>query len=236
MMINQALIAIGGQARRLRADGVDVTLSKSFMTAAGKPLLHWTLCSLHEAGVRRVVLAADRDLQQLMGETIIANLPVQFDEVEWLRDDGLGTHGLPYYAREKMRGDFLFECGHNIISSDHYLHLAARKHEGTVVFSAFDPHPANPRLPVRLDKGKIRLVDGHQGGTHALATPLAIDLRYANSLPKAGFSVVNVIRELVAEDRLTYVYSEMPPEFDIRQELEILMPLYERYIRRSILV
>jgi dTDP-glucose pyrophosphorylase len=60
MKVEQALVAVGGNASRLKADGIDVPIAKSFLPVAERPLLFWSLSSLALAGVSKLVLAGNQ--------------------------------------------------------------------------------------------------------------------------------------------------------------------------------
>jgi dTDP-glucose pyrophosphorylase len=151
----QALIAIGGRASRLRADGVSVPISKSFIRVSGRPLLFWCLEFLYIAGIRELILCADDPTQERAADVVLAELPVKFSKVTNFRDPGLGVHCLPYHVREHLHDWCLFECGHNVTLPSHLQAMDRLKSSGNVVFSAFDPHPENLRYPVRLIDGVI---------------------------------------------------------------------------------
>jgi hypothetical protein len=171
------------------------------------------------------VLAGDTpETLRAASETLrLADFP--FSDVELFADRGLGVHGLPFHARHLLNEDFIFECGHSILEVSHYRTLIERKAEENVVFSAFDPHPSNPRQPVSL------LADGRvapqPNGGYALAHPFAVDMRYALNLPRLGYSINSIIEHNARVDRLRFVKSNFPPEFDVIQELEFARPIYE---------
>lgn len=227
----QALVAIGGRASRLRSGGVRVPVSKSFLTLRGRPLLYWTLKSLHLAGVREIVLCADNELQLLEADLVLGQLSCRFTVRDFL-DRGLGVHGLPYHAHRLLGDRFFFECGHGISAPEHYRRLDAEKLADNVVFSAFRPHSSNPRQPVALNTlgyvGRFRGV-----GDYAVAHPMLVDQAYALALPRLGFRIAEVIRHYTSSDRLRYVLSCLPPEFDVVEEMRDALPRYEDFLRRS---
>jgi hypothetical protein len=230
MKISQALVAIGGRATRLRAGGIDVRISKSFLTIRGKPLLHWCLYSLYLAGIREVVLAADRDIQLHEAEFVLSGLPVEFQNVAYFMDEGLGVHGLPYYARHLLDDRYIFECGHSVNTPELYRKLDGSAQGGVVAFSAFRPHAENQRYPVHLNGGKVVTAPDRRRGRFALAHPFAIDRSYGEALPALGVDIVRVIDSYVDQSRLQYVLTDMPPEFDIVPEFVEATKAYESYV------
>jgi hypothetical protein len=137
------------------------------------------------------------------------------------------VHGLPFYALHQLEDTFLFECGHNIATPAHYQRLDDTMAAGKVVFSAFQPHPVNKRYPVTLVNGMIKAAVGD----FALAHPFLLDRRYGLELPEHGFDITRVICSYAAKGRLSYVASELPPEFDLKEEFDAAIPVYERYVR-----
>jgi hypothetical protein len=232
----QALVAIGGQASRLKADRVDVPLSKSFLKVADKPLLYWCLLSLHSAGIRNLVLAADDPEQKTEAGFVISSLPIKFDNIEYFESQGLGVHAIPFHARKLLDGQFVFECGHSITPKEQYDAMEAVKNGGCIVFSAFNPHPKNPRYPIRLVNGRVKLGTRRRPGSFALAHPLLVDKRYAETLPKLNFSIVQVINHYAKARSLRYVVGHMPPEFDTREEYDQAIVAYERWCSDHVLV
>lgn len=236
-MVNttQAIVAVGGKARRLRDAGVEVRISKSFIKMRGEPLLYWNLMALHYAGIRRLVICGDDMIYVYEAELVLDRLGLAFDDVQILRDPGLGVHGLPYQicgAPEYHLDDtFIFECGHSLMTPEHYRALDATKKEDRVVFSAFVPHPSNARQPVSLEDSKIALVEGAGPGYHALAHPLLIDHAYVAMLPRLGFDISRIIAHYAARDQLDYVFSEMPPEFDVPDEFRAAQEKYDTYLQ-----
>lgn len=232
--VSQALVAIGGKACRIRRDGVDVPISKSFITVCGFPLLYWNLLSLHAAGIRRLILCGDQTLQLQEADMLLGLLGARFDEVKLFQDPGLGVHGLPYQVLERepdlLDRDFLFECGHSFMTPDHYRQICAAKVAGKIVFSLFEVHPDNLRQPVHLRHDGVILSTGETPGRYALAHPMVIDTAYAELLPDLRFTVSQVIEHYLAAGQLDFARSTMPPEFDILAEMNAAMPQYESYI------
>ncbi|MGP4029953.1 hypothetical protein [Actinomadura sp. 3N407] len=223
-------MAIGGKAGRLRAGGVNVRVSKSFLQIADKYLLYWCLESLHTAGVRNVILCADDAAQQCEAAILIKDLPFSFDHIEIFSDDGLGVHGLPFYVREHLGDRFIFECGHNITRPEHYHAMDELKgpDDPHVVFTAVRTHPDNRRFPLsRVDGDPCR----ESNADHiAFAHPLILDQTYANLLPLHRHNFVRMVQLYARAEQLRYLVSEMPPEFDIVPEFEISRRVYENWL------
>jgi hypothetical protein len=229
--IQQALVAIGGQATRLKNDGIDVPVSKSFLPVAGQPLLYWTLSSLHRAGIRSIVISGNETRFLYLAEQVVVSLPFTFEEVVYFQDGGLGVHGLPYKIKHLLDAQILFECGHHVSRPEHYQALAQAKTSTNVVFSAIVPHPKNPRYPVRLKQRTIEPVDQLGPEIYALAHPLVADQSYSLQLLDSSFSVKNIINHYAALGQLAWVKSDLPPEFDIALEFQDAQSAYEPYIK-----
>lgn len=218
--------------RRTRSGGIDVPISKSFLTLRERPLLYWTLKSLYSAGVREIVLCADDRIQLFEADLVLSQLPRDLKVRDFL-DDGLGVHGLPYHARSILNEKFIFECGHGISEPQHYRKLDAAKRAKNVVFSAFRPHPSNPRQPVALSPfGYVR--QSRWARRYAVAHPMLVDQAYASALPQFSFRIANIIRHYSSLGRLKYVMSDLPPEFDLAGEMADAMSEYGSFLDRSL--
>ena len=225
--VRQALVAIGGRASRLRADGVNVPISKSFIRVCGRPLLFWCLEFLYMGGIRELILCADDPSQISAANMVLSELPIKFTDVVMFTDPGAGVHCLPFHTRDILRDRCLFECGHNVTLPSHLQAMDRLKSPDNVVFSAFEPHPDNLRYPVRLVDGVItRGLQAGDPGQFAFAHPLLIDRSYAEILPYLGYNFVNIVDYYRLSRRLSYVKGVMPPEFDIKDEFVISMTAY----------
>jgi hypothetical protein len=233
MKVEQALVAVGGQASRLRA-GTDLKpFAKSFMEVDYYPLLYWCLKSLQFAGIKRVVLAGDRR-EYLDTAYDIADLQLGgFEAVRLYHDEGAGVHGLPHQTMHLLDESFLFECGHATNMPSHYIAMDAAKTPDNVVFSAYSAHPSNPRQPVNLDETEVTLTHGEYTG-QALAHPLLIDQAYANRLPMLGFDINRIIGHYAAAGALSYTWNEMAPEFDTADELDLSRQVHRAIVRRNV--
>lgn len=229
-MVEQALVLVGGKAKRLQKEGVPVPLAKSFLCVGGQPLLFWNLCSLYAAGVRALVIAGEELRHLRQAERVVASLPYRFAEVRYFQDWGYGTHGVPFYASYALDSPYLFECGHGLSSPAHYQALAAAKTPETVVFSAFATHPTNPRLPVRLHNGNVTVAQDEKAANHALAHPIIADRRYSRSLVTHKFNIISVLTHYAAKGQIKYVMSDLPPEFDTSGEMQLAKSAYEQYL------
>jgi choline kinase len=235
--ISQALVAIGGRAERIRGQGVEVPISKSFIQVCGRPLLHWNLLSLYDAGITSLVLCGDRALQLQKTEALLDQLDqlgVCFNDVKLFQDPGLGVHGLPYQVAEGeptwLDDEFIFECGHSLMMPEHYMRIINAKMPHGIVFSLFEAHPANSRQPVSIEGGRLKLSLTARGEHLAIAHPMVVERHYATRLPYLGFDIKQIIKEYSNSGQLQYVYSEMPPEFDVLEEMQAALSAYEAYI------
>jgi len=233
MKIVQALVAIGGRASRLRVRGYDVPVSKSFIQFKGQPVLYWSLLSLHAAGLRNLVLAGDDILQLAEARLLVDDLPVSFRQVVFFQDPGLGVHGLPYQARALLDDQYLFDCGHGLMDFRHYRRLMSAKNADYIIFSAFAPHPQNLRQPVSLSRGRVTGMGAGRRFRFAIAHPMVIDRRYAETLPELEYDIRAIIDYYSTRRALRYIFSEMPPEFDIVEELRDVEAPYERYVESN---
>ncbi len=233
MKVEQALIAVGGRASRLKGGGIEVPITKSFLEVEGKPLLLWSLTSLCLAGVKRVVLVGDKREHLQHASRIVDDLPNSLDEVRYFQDKGLGVHGLPYHTRHLLEEGFFFECGHGISKPSHYVAMDSLKRSDNVVFSAFRAHPSNPRQPVILEEARVaRLAKPDERTGIALAHPLLVDQVYAEKLPSLGFDITKIIGHYTRTSQLECVTSDMPPEFDIADELREAQGVYSVYFNK----
>lgn len=89
MKTEQALVAVGGKASRLRLGTDQEPFAKSYMEADLCPLLHWCLRSLQYAGVKHVVLAGDRQEHLIAAEAVVDELLTPFDTVQFFQDEGV---------------------------------------------------------------------------------------------------------------------------------------------------
>jgi hypothetical protein len=71
-----------------------------------------------------------------------------------------------------------------------------------------------------LTDGSVRLANADEESGVALAHPMLIDQAYANRLPSLEFNVSRIIGYYAMRSQLGYVWSDMPPEFDLAEEFE----------------
>lgn len=231
-MTLQALVAIGGKGTRFQGVDYERPLSKSFLEFRGRPMLYWSLLSMHQGGVTHLVLAADDDRWLLKAEELLTQFSGEFESVEYLKDPGLGVHGLPFHARALLHETYIFECGHGLTQPLHYGSLMDCKSPNTIVFSGFRPHPRNLRQPVQLHQGRVVRTGTGPRFPHAIAHPMALDLAYAEALPSLGYSIERIIQDYSARNMLRYVLSAMPPEFDFGEEFLDGSTAYGQHIDR----
>lgn len=229
-MTEQALVAIGGNGSRLRAGGVEVPITKSFLEVADKPLLHWSLQSMAIAGVRRVVLSGDRDEALEAAQSVVEDLSVDFDEVKYHKDPGLGAHGLPYQALDMLEDEYFFEAGHNMTLPSHYTNMHTVKQPGKIVFSAFTPHTSNQRQPVHFDGENVLIGQNPHDSDQALSHPFLVDKSYAQHLPDLDFSIDSILAHYSNNQLLQWVHSDMPPEIDTAEEYKNSLPAIRKLI------
>jgi hypothetical protein len=214
----QALIAIGGKATRLRSS-VDIPISKSFLRLGSEPFLWWCLTALADAGIRRVLLAYDAESQRLAAGQVLKRIGGRFDDVQFFMDEGAGVHGIAYQARHLLEDEAIFEAGHSLISPKHYRSLIETKQPGNIVFSAFEATDNTSRYvaSIRRDGQCVRL-RANDCEQLALAFPLLVDKRYADLLPSFSFNISHVTDHLIDHRELVAVRCDDLPEFDTQNE------------------
>ncbi|HUB94013.1 MAG TPA: NTP transferase domain-containing protein [Verrucomicrobiae bacterium] len=226
--VRQAVILVGGKASRLRADSIDVPISKAFMTVADKPILYWCLLSLHEAGIRTLVIVGDQLRVLRAAEKTIKHRPCRFTRIDYFHDEGNGAHGVLHELRYLLDEYYIFECGHSFSLKAHYKLMMHQKNDTNIVFSAFRPTPKNLRQPVALKQGKV--TDQSSERKWAIAHPILGDKAYARSLLELGFNIENIIAYYVQNGLLAYVKNTMPPEYDIADEMRTAHAIYQHYL------
>jgi len=229
----QAVVLVGGNASRLKASGVPVPLSKSFMELNGEPLLYWNLTSLFNAGVRNLILVGNEVRHLYAAKKVIKKLPCTFYEVIYFCDEGSGAHGIPYELRYLLHETYIFECGHGLSEAAHYKRLTRAKQKHAVVFSAYDVRSSNIRQPVSLHRG---IVKAAKRPGKAIAHPIVADKKYAESLLRFGFKISTIINSYAARNALGYIKNSLPPEYDVKDEMATAYQKYSAYIRKSLLL
>ena len=221
--ITEALVAVGGSGARLRADGFPLSLSKAFIELDGKPLLYWCLRSLHQSGIRRIVLTADTNDKLTRAGQVVRGLPVQFGAVHLVRNSAPGSTGLPYHARSLFDRPFIFECGHAVVPSWHYQRMMDHwwLSPGNVIaiLTAYPPVTTSFRHEIELD-----------GTVVAVAEPLIASSAYCAVLPRLGFDPGCVFKRLVANRAAGLVRLNYPIEPDVRAELEPALSRYRQTV------
>ena len=228
IVIQQALILVGGNASRLKAGGIPVPLSKAFIKIAGKSLFYWNLQSLHAAGIRHLIIAADKTNLLYAASIIIRKHPCKFTRVIYFHDEGNGAHGLPYELRYLLDDTFVFECGHSISRPEHYTNLLKAKGPRNVVFSAFKGHSSNRRQPVLLKDGAAYPTKNSRFSV--IAHPIVADKNYATNLLRLKFNINSIIDHYSQDSSLNYTLSDMPPEYDMKEEMIEAHHIYEHYL------
>lgn len=238
MKITQALVTIGGTGSKLRKDGVDVPLSKSFLMLYGRPIFHWCLFGLFHAGITDLVVIADKKEKLRRGEETLKRFPHPFANVNLYEDAGLGTTGLPWHARHLLMDEFFFEYGHSISEPAHYRRMSEKKTQSSVVFSAYKPLSGADRPRVQIRGSRITALRGVTGEDHefVVSAPSLIDQGYVEKLPSFKFNSYRIFDHYLAQNRVQLMISRLPVEIDRREELEISLPFYKKYIREHLLL
>ncbi len=97
-----------------------------------------------------------------------------------------------------------------------------------VVFSGQLAHPKNPRCRLTLMRGQAYLASG--SGNSTLALPMAADQNFAKRMMELRFNLLATYNYYAGLGLLHYVYNDMPPEFDIVEEMEEAHTIYRHYI------
>ena len=233
MKVKQALIAVGSNGSRLRRAGVDVPLSKSFLELEGRTMLYWCLLGLYNAGIERVVLAADSSEKIKKSEDVLESFPYRFSRVDFYQDCGLGAPGLPYHTRHLLDERFFFEFGHSMSDPEHYSRMYDASGNNYVVFSAFKPKPHTSRPLVRIRDEGITPIDNSTGASNefVVCAPCLADQEYAANLPNMGFSTRGIVDFYSRAGTLRLVESNLPIEVDELEELKECMPIYSKYVK-----
>lgn len=224
----QALVAIGGHASRLKKDGINVPLSKSFLELNDKPLLYWCLFFLHQAGIRKIVLAANTKSIYTAGENLINELPFKFDRVDLFLNEDLGADAICYQARHLLDNQYFFECGHSFFTSSHYQQMDRLKDQNNIIFMAFNENLSEDRQFIETQKDKIKVVSR---SSTAICSPMLIDQNYANTFRKLNFDLDAIINQYGNVGRLLLVNSDMPIEFNTLNECKSTLNIYKKILK-----
>lgn len=214
--ISQALIAVGGRAKRLRESKPDLPpfLSKSFLHFNGKPALYWTLKNLRQAGIARLILAAEKDTLLEQGKHIALEVGFAESNVILYRDLGEGVHGLPYHTRHVTDQRFIFEAGHGMAPASHY-RLLRTIPDDKIAYSTYTLQTNNDSRII-LDESISIGFDGRR----VVALPYCINKEWAHHISHARFSVRTVLIKNIHDKQVVFVKGSFQPEFDVGTEYE----------------
>jgi choline kinase len=232
--IDQALIAAGGNGKRLKGGGVDIPLAKSFISLEGKPLLYWNLKGLVDAGINRLVITSDTKEKLRRAETVVDDIATMNDvqDVTFFQDQGLGTNGLPHYTKDLLDEEFIFDFGHNITLPSHYEKLRSSKTPDVVVFSGFEPngYSDHPVTHVNTDTGIAQENSGIHTRRMEVAAPFVLDQQWVAQIPLLDFTFAKMVQERAQRKNAVVVFSELPIEIDTSEDFKRTMPIYERLV------
>jgi NDP-sugar pyrophosphorylase family protein len=225
--IDQVLIAAGGKATRLVAGGIDVPDGKSLLKIGGRTLLHDVLDTKLDRGFRRFVIAAENPEKLAKINAVVESISRERDvgEIVLFQDNGLGTNGLPYQARDLLDEEFFFDFGHNDTNLGRS--LAKRKCDGIVVFTGFPVTGISDHPVVHRDKETGVIYPQKTSNTEQLevAAPFVLDHEWIEELPREGFNFAQMVKNraerqgaIVVPDPGYYDFFGPRPEIDTPEE------------------
>ncbi len=235
MNTKQALVTCGGKGLRLKTAGMEFPLSKSFIEFEDHPMIYWSLLGLYHAGIERLVIIGNSAEKLKRVEEMLSDFPYDFSQVDFHKDSGLGTSGLPYQARHFLDDYFFFELGHSMSEPEHYNRLEDElKDADSIVFSGFKPNPYSPRLCIRVNDLKITLISSLTGADNefSVCSPGLLSQRYISNLPRLDFNFNKIINFYASNNLLGVVYSHLPIEVDVVEEWREAVPSYKSHIRK----
>lgn len=229
----QALVTVGGSSSRLRDAGVEFPLSKSFLELEKYPLFHWCLLGLYHTGIEKLVITSDRKEKLNKAEKVLMDFPYSFLEIQLHQDPGLGSTGLPYQVREHLDDYFFFECGHSMSDPENYSMMDELKKDNNIVLSAFLPNGFVSRPYVKLTPEGFTLIEELTGceDEFSIGSPCLLNQDYIEDLPLLNFNFRAAIKKYNSEGRLALVHSKMPIEVDVKEELDLAIPIYKSFIK-----
>lgn len=236
MYVNQALVACAGVGSRLRQDGMEFPASKVFIELEGRPMLYWCLLGLHRAGVDKLVVnVSDHTVKTV--EEVLSRFPYDFERIDFHKDPGFGTTGLPYHARHLLDENYFFECGHSMSEPEHYRRLCRElQGDSPVVLSTFMPgsNSNTTRSRVKIKGHKIIPINGFTGERQEfyIGLPGIFNQEHAARLPYLDFRFQNLIDFYSSAGSLRTAHSSMPLEVDHAEEWREAVPHYLRHIER----
>lgn len=235
MNIKQALVTCGGTGYRLKKAGMKFIYSKSFIECENHPIFHWCLLGLYYSGIERLVIIGDGNEKLKRAEKVLLDFPYSFSKVDFHKDPGLGSNGLPYQARRLLDEYFLFECGHSMSEPEHYEKLEKQlTDENIVVFSSFIPNHYAPRPRIKLEGNKIIPIHKLTGESNefSVGSPRLLSQKYISKLPELNFDLYKIIEYYSSKDLLRLVQSNMPIEVDVIEEWNEAIPIYHKHISK----
>jgi hypothetical protein len=225
-MVEQAILAVGGHGTRLGPRKGDEP--KSLIEVHGKPIIYWTLRALRAADVRRVLLVCDRMDFAARIEEVASSVAKLFESIDLVVDRGYGVHGIPVQVRERLDARFLFEAGHSLLPHLHYRRMSTRHRPGRWVMSSFPrrrPNPSRFPLTVRVESATL--------APRVAALPYLLERDYCDDIQSVGYRIRLAIEARQRQDRIDFVESAFPPEFDQPDELDEFQSAARSFLRRS---
>ena len=163
------------------------------------------------AGISNLIIATDSDeVDELVrGMTFLPS-----SNIAVFRDHGLGTHGLPVHCRRLLDKQFLFEAGHSLVTVDHYRKLCSAK-EFT--------WSANTK-----SKNSTRYYYSSRQAYLGLPVAITDRDRYCDHIQQCDYDIKRFTDDLISNDSLRLIFSDMPLEFDTDEEMAEVLEKYEQ--------
>lgn len=239
MKTKQALVTCGGTGYRLRKAGMDFSLSKSFIKFNERPMLYWCLLGLYQAGIEKLVIVGDGEEKVNKAEDVLSEFPYSFSRINFYKDEGLGSNGLPYHARHLLDDHFIFECGHSMSEPWHYQLMDLELVNGDeIVLSKFKPNNYAPRPHVKTEGMSIIPINSLSGADKefSVGSPRLLNKDYIGKLPELDYDLGPIITHYASKGQLRLVQSRLPIEVDVIEEWREALPFYQDYIEKLMVI
>jgi hypothetical protein len=162
-----------------------------------------------------VVLVGESKRILLQGRRIAIRAGYKYSQVTVFVDRGLGVHGIPDQASHLLDRRFLFDAGHSMCPTSHYLRLA-QSPEGADVYSVFAENPENGSRTKLNDLFELSNDRRRQGGVVAL--PYALNVSWVGDSVEARYNIRALLSNQARKGGASFVSAEFEPEFDISNE------------------
>lgn len=177
----QAFILAGGKGTRLHEITND-EIPKPLAVICGKPILEWTIENLKENNITDIFISVGHLHEKIInyfGDGSKFGVKIEYI----IENEPLGSGGALYYAKEKLRGDFLICSGDVIFNIDVSRMLEFHKSKNALITLLTHPnlHPYDSDLVIAGRDGKVSAFDKKNN---------VRNYYYKNNV-NAGFFIVN---------------------------------------------